>query len=264
MAEAGAFERALADTEGVADSALKAASSVSRELKRVKKGAAAGQPRELRKAADSAAALARALAETAAGLSRDFDFDEVAYLASGDYLKELLTAADDAGVAMYEEDGQLLCYPSLVRIFAGDAALEIDRRRERRLRPSVVLDALAAKQRRPARFKAEPFLDSVRSAYELVIARDGKKEDAVVRVTDIWSVLTLLPGQSRDYTKQEFARDLYQLDRSGVTQTAKSARPLRWAASTGTKGAGVLTTVAESGQRQKYWGIAFNLAEADR
>ena len=59
-----------------------------------------------------------------------------------------------------------------------------------------------------------------------------------------------------DYTRQEFARDLYLLDQSGEIATRDGAR-LRWAASTGTRGSGVLTTVARSGQQQRYWGIAF-------
>ena len=82
----------------------------------------------------------------------------------------------------------------------------------------------------------------------------------MVRLVDLWSVLTLLPGQSRDYTRQEFARDLYLLDQSGETSTRQGAC-LRWAASTGTRGAGVLTTVARSGQQQRYWGVAFTPVE---
>ena len=31
----------------------------------------------------------------------------------------------------------------------------------------------------------------------------------MVRLLDVWSVLTLLPGQSRECSKQDFARDLY-------------------------------------------------------
>ncbi len=73
---------------------------------------------------------------------------------------------------------------------------------------------------------------------------------------DIWSVLTLLPGQARDYTRPEFARDLYQLDQSKVGQT-KDGRTLRWHASSGTRGAGVLTTVARTGQQQLYWAVSF-------
>ena len=79
----------------------------------------------------------------------------------------------------------------------------------------------------------------------------------VVRLVDVYAVLTLLPGQTRDYTRAEFARDLYLLDQSGEERTGSDGRRLRWAASSGTRQAGVLTTVARSGQQQRYWGIAF-------
>jgi hypothetical protein len=84
-----------------------------------------------------------------------------------------------------------------------------------------------------------------------------KRTDAVVRLVEIWSALTMLPGQRTQYSKQEFARDLYLLDQSGVTRTARSPRTLRWAASTGTKGSGTLITVARDGQQQRYWGVSF-------
>jgi hypothetical protein len=77
---------------------------------------------------------------------------------------------------------------------------------------------LAARQARPARFKPEPFLASPLAAYELVVAQRGRAYDATVAPGDVWSVLTLLPGRGREYTRQEFARDLYLLDQSGVTQ----------------------------------------------
>ena len=125
---------------------------------------------------------------------------------------------------MFEEDERLLCYPSLVRVLPGDAAVEVDRVRDRRLRPSVLVAALAAAQQRAPRFRPEPFLDSLYGAYRLVLAREGKAAGAVVRLVDVWSVLTLLPGQSRDYTKQEFARDLYLLDQSGEHAASDGAR----------------------------------------
>jgi hypothetical protein len=96
----------------------------------------------------------------------------------------------------------------------------------------------------------------VASGYALVVAQAGKKSDAVVRLVDVWSVLTLLPGQGREYTRPEFARDLYLLDQSGVG-TTKDGRALRWHASSGTRTAGVLTTVARTGQQQRYWGVSF-------
>jgi hypothetical protein len=49
---------------------------------------------------------------------------------------------------------------------------------------------------------------------------------------------------------------LYLLDQSGVRQTMQG-RALRWHASSGTRSAGVLTTVARTGQQQRYWGVSF-------
>jgi hypothetical protein len=213
----------------------------------------------LRKALAAAQAATEALAEQARTLQDGFDLDEQDYLASGAYTKELLAAAEAKGVKMFEEEDRLLCYPSLLRLLPGDAVVEIDKVRERRIRPSALVERLAKTQARAPRFKAEAFLDSLRGAYELVALREDKKADGVVRLVEVWSVLTMLPGQRGQYSKQEFARDLYVLDQSGVRSTSRSPRELRWSASTGTKGAGVLVTVARSGQRQYYWGVSFTL-----
>ncbi len=251
------LEAALAATEAAADSALKAAGAASREIKRAKVAAATGQVRDLRRALEAAEVATRRLLAEASGLRAGYEFDEASYLASGSFAKEVLAAANEADLAMFEQDEQLLCYPSLLRVLPGELAVEIDRKRDRRLRPSVLVAALARAQQRAPRFKPEPFLDSLRSAYELVISRQGKAPGAVVRLVDVYAVLTLLPGQGRDYSRQEFARDLYLLDQSGVTASGRSGARLHWSASTGTKGAGVLTTVSRSGQQQRYWGIAF-------
>jgi len=157
---------------------------------------------------------------------------------------------------MFAADERLLCYPSLIKVLPGDAAVEIDRRREKRLRPSVLVGLLAASQGRPPRFRPKPFLESIESGYDLARSQKQHREGAVVRLVDVWGVLTLLPGQQRDYSRAEFARDLYLLDSSGVA-TTKSGRMLRWHASSGTRGSGTLATVAKTGQQQLYWGISF-------
>lgn len=247
------LEAALAVTQKDAEAVLKTSSALGRELKKACSSAVTGQVRDLRKALDAAAVLSAELADATAQTRSGFDFDEVGYLSSGAYAKELLAVAAEQGVAMFEEDERLLCYPSLLKPLPGDGALEIDRRREKRLRPSVVVGALAAAQQRPPRFKAEPFLESLAGAYAL-LAAEGT---GVQRLVDVWDVLTLLPGQAKDYTKPEFARDLYLLDQSGVTST-RAGRTLRWHASSGTRGAGVLTTVAKTGQQQRYWAVSFS------
>jgi len=255
--EATTIEGALARAEADVEAAGGSANALSRELKRARSAAACGDVRELRRALDAAADLGRELERAVAAARASYDVDETELLASGAYAKELLAAAAETGVAMFEEDERLLCYPSIVRVLPGDLALEIDRRRVRGLRPSVVLAQLRRAQSAGPRFKPAPFLTSLLGAYDLVVARQGKTAGAVVRLVDVYSVLTLLPGQSRDYSKPEFTRDLYLLDQSTVTDVGSTGRRLRWAASTGTRLSGVLSTVARSGQQQRYWGVAF-------
>jgi len=254
---ADGLEAALAQTKADAEVAGKAAGTVMRELKKARTAAATGQVRELRTALDAAVQLAAELAEQVGRARAAYDIDEPELLDSGAYIKELLAAAAATDLQMFEEDGRLLCYPSLVRILPGEAAIEIDRRRERRIRPSAVVELLRRAQQAGPRFKPGPFLASLAAGYDLQLARQGKSAGAVVKLVDIYGVLTLLPGQARDYSKQEFARDLYLLDQNGTTETS-AGRRLRWAASTGTKQAGVLSTVARTGQQRRYWGVAFD------
>ena len=256
VAVEGGLEGALATTEERVDAALRAAAAVTRELKKAKTGAARGQVRDLRLALGAAQALAGDATRATEGAAASFAFDEQVHLASGSYAQELLDAAAAQDVLMFAADERLLCYPSLIKVLPGDAAVEIDRRREKRLRPSVLVGLLAATQARPPRFRPEPFLESLASGYDLARSQE-QRDGAVVRLVDVWGVLTLLPGQQREYTRPEFARDLYLLDSSGVA-TAKSGRVLRWHASTGTRGSGTLTTVAQTGQQQLYWGISFS------
>ena len=257
------LEAALVATEKALDEALRGANAAVRELKRALGAAHTGQIRDLRKALAAAQTAADGVATDTRALGNTFDFDERAYLSSGEYVKELLAEASSRGLSIVEgDDDRLLCYPSLLRVLPGDAAIEIDKVRDRRLRPSVLVGALARAQERGVRFKAEQFLDSLRSAYELRAAADGKRDDAVIRLVDLWTLLTMMPGQRTQYTRQEFARDLYLLDQSGVTHTDRSPRTLRWSASTGTKGPGVLTTVTRNGQEQRYWGVSFTADQA--
>ncbi len=252
----GGLESALAATEEQVDRALKATAAVTRELKKAKVGAEKGQLRDLRRALSAATDLAGDAARTAESAGASFGFDEQEHLESGSYSHELLEAATSQDVAMFEADERLLCYPSLIKVLPGDAAVEIDRRREKRLRPSVLVALLAVSQGKPPRFKPQPFLESLASGYDLEWSQKQVRAGSVVRLVDVWRVLTLLPGQQREYTRAEFARDLYLLDSSGVA-TTKSGRALRWHASSGTRSSGTLTTVAQTGQQQLYWGISF-------
>ena len=123
------LEGALAAAEAEIEAAARSVGSLSRELKRARAAAVVGQVRELRRALDAAADQARAVADQVAAGAASYDVDEGELLRSGAYTKELLAAAEGAGVSMHEDDDRLLCYPSIVRVLPGDQALEVDRKR---------------------------------------------------------------------------------------------------------------------------------------
>jgi hypothetical protein len=128
---------------------------------------------------------------------------------------------------------------------------------ERRLRPSVLAKHLKDRQSKPSRFKPEAFLESLFSAYEIVVAPRGKElsnTGIVIKLRDIYDLLTLLPGQSKEYSTQEFARDIYLLDLSQVTRTKKG---LIVAFHFNRPQAGTITVIGKNGDVKKYFGISF-------
>ncbi len=250
------LESALASLERDADAVAKTLAGALREAKKVKAAAAAGQLRDVQSALDATARLADGSAGAARDLQRSWTFDVQDHFASGAFTAEVLALAAEEGLAAFESDERVLSYPAIVQISASDTTVLIDRTRERRVRPSVLVRALKALQSRPPRFRAEAFLESLANGYDLAVARSGVRRGATVKLADVYAVLTLLPGASRDYAKAEFARDLYLLDQSGVT-TTRDGRQLRLPASALTRGSGVLVTVARSGQEKVYAGVCF-------
>lgn len=233
------------------------ARAVVRELNRLHGYVKEGELGKLAETLDSLAELSKELDQTLATVRERFRFDPTAYLASGAYLRELQTALEAAGVSVFEEDGRLLCAPSVVRVVPGEAAIDIDGQRERRLDPRTVVSTLVAHQRQPPRYRPESFLNSIRQSYDLIVAQNPGRTGAVIRLVDIWDVLTLLPGQAKEYTKHDFTRDLYHLDSSGLTTTLQSRRTMRWCASSGIRSSGVLGTVGTDGRPRQYWGVSF-------
>ncbi|MBI4538982.1 MAG: hypothetical protein HY704_05660 [Gemmatimonadetes bacterium] len=250
------LESALARSETDADVALRAVAAVTRELRTAKSAAAQGAIRDLQRSIAAAEQMMDALRDGIGALRSGWRFDEQVYLESGAYTAELLEIARERGVRLFEQDERILSYPSLVRLLPADAALEIDRKRFKRIRPSAVAEHLRALQHKQPRFKAAQFLEALFRAYELAVAEKHRKLGSVVRLLDVYQILTLFPGQRSDYSKPEFARDLYLLDQSDVRET-RGGRKVSFPAATGTKSAGTLSTVTREGEVKAYYGIAF-------
>jgi hypothetical protein len=254
------LEQALAKTEADADAACKAATAALRSLKKFRVAAQAGNLRELQKAIETTgqaiADLQRQFADAKAG----WDFDEDTYLSNGAFVAEVLAAAAQTGVNIYERDDRLYCYPSLIRVLPNDRAVVIDKTRERRLRPSVLVRHLQELQNKPVRFRSEAFLAALYDAYDTAVKTRGKERrdaSAISPLAEIYDLLTLLPGQAKEYSRQEFARDLYLLDQSGVTTVRDGAAAAFHAARGNEPTSKIIPIVTKDGQAKAYYGISF-------
>lgn len=250
------LEDALARSEADADAALKAAAAVVSQLKRAKKAAVTGALRDLERSFESAEQLAGALRDAVRSAQTGWQFDDREHLESGAFAREVLQLGRSRGLALQEQDGLIVSYPSLVRVLPNDAAIEIDRKRQRGIRPSAVVETLRATQSRPPRFRPEAFIEAVARAYQLVLGAQAKESGATVKLIDVYRVLTVLPGQSAAYSRQEFVRDIYLLDESGVDRTKDGLR-MTLPASSGARTSSTLATVMRNGDLKIYFGIAF-------
>jgi hypothetical protein len=147
-----------------------------------------------------------------------------------------------------------------MRILPNERTVLIDKAREKRLRPSVLVSHLKDLQNKPVRFKPEVFLESLYTAYSVAVStrpKDLVNTRVVVPLLEVYNLLTLLPGQSKEYSRQEFARDIYLLDQSRVAKTKKGL-VVSFPASTGTRStSNTITVITQNGHEKKYYGISF-------
>lgn len=253
------FESALARLEADALAAQRAAENAVRANKRLnaaaKTGDIAAVERSLAEADRSVGALREQQANTRAGWS----FDATGYIERDDYQRELVARARSEGLQIHDQDGRLFSYPVLLRILKGSdiGALTIDRKKVRTLRPSYLVAQLRMLRDKPPKSKDKDFLKSLYEAYCWVARQDSgaSARGPVVKLADIYRILTLFPGHAREYSKQEFTRDVYLLDRSGLTEV--EGESIEFAASTGTKTRDYFLIIDEYGQERAYYGVSF-------
>lgn len=255
------LEKALAKTESDVEATLKTAGSVTNSLKKFRINIQTGNLRDLKKTIEATEQAIAALKQQFINTKEGWNFNSEDYVASGAFSEEILEMSKSLGVKMFEQDERLYCYPFLIRILPNELAIQIDKQKERRLRPSTLVNHLKTLQNKPVRFKPDIFLESLFSAYETLIKSRGKDQvgkEVVIPLLEIYRLLTLLPGQSKDYSRQEFARDVYLLDQSGVT-TTKEGFVVAFPASTVTRlVTRTIRVITQEGQDKRYYGISFS------
>jgi hypothetical protein len=224
----------------------------------MQKAAQEGDITRLRRAAERLSAATDSARQDVANAKATWPFSEAEekeYLTDS-YEHELLEEAARAGLTIYPRDARLLAFPSILQLLPSELAIRIDRKRVPAIRPSHLVRTLLANQTKKQRYPVEQFVEALYSAYRIIAGKGGL--GSVVLLADVYQAFTLQPGSAREYGKSDFARDVFILDRSGVTKTRSGAR-LSLPASSGTKGGSrnVFTFVAPDGEVVSYYGLQF-------
>ena len=262
------FEQAFSDTERAADSALKSAGAVNTQARALMRAAKAGNIAGVKRAQAGMVEATKSLRQEVDNANAVWPFqeeDEERYLQDG-YAAELTAAAQDAGLSIYEQDSALISYPSIVRILPGERAVRIDRKLERGIRPSHLAETLLKNQRKRSGFSPARFLESLYAVYSDIAGESESDKDMVggigrvVPLARIYRLMTSLPGASRDYGRNDFARDLYAIETEGPSATRRG-HSVSFHSSTGTRQprANLLFEfIAPDGQRITYYGVRFS------
>ena len=180
------------------------------------------------------------------------------------YADELQTAAAEIGLNVYERDGNLFSYPSILRVLPRENAVRVDRKKSSTIRPSHMAEQLLKSQTKSSGFTPARFLESLYTVYSGILSREDsgrlvKSDGIVVPLIKIYTLITALPGANREYERSDFARDIYMLDAEGPRQTRKGAT-VSFPSSTGTRrrSSDLFTFVGPEGQSVDYYGLRFS------
>ena len=244
---------------------LEQSKEATKEIRKLEKAVQRGNLRGIEKLRLNAKEASERLSKLALDCPA-FDFNAGEYLdANGGFVPELLRAAEDAGVRLYERDGVIFCYPALVRAEPSLAAVRVDKKLEFNVRPEVLAGLLKKTQSKEPKARPERFIEVLFAAYQLIVDKRKRYAQAGVPLTEVHKVLTLLPGANRDYTLLDFTRDLYLLDSSGIEKTRSDYRVMVLPASTGSRerSTKILRFVTRDGRERQYASIKFSAPEAE-
>jgi hypothetical protein len=240
-------------------------------IKAAKKGAAAasasgkmlndGNIRNLaRKLAEAEEELARAVEGIRAFEEQWSAMETYDYFGSEEYMSELLSAIDEAGVDAHRVADVLYVYPALVRLDPNSQSVRIDKKLDYRVRPKTLAAILKDIQNRPSKFPSGRFLTSLFRVYKALGSHNLKRGEEwagkSVYLKDIYEVISAAPGS--DYTEQEFVRDIYLLDASGDDLEVRGHQAVLEASSSTRDDRKTLSIITRDGQKRLYCTIRFN------
>jgi len=250
------FEEAFEQAEKAARVAELSARRLVTAARALAKAASDGDIGRIRRASEKLSQEADTARQEAASACTAWPLDSQAeeqYLRE-EYSQELLLSAQESGLKMQPHDGALVAYPVVFRVAPSQRAVILNRKRISILRPSRLIARIKAIQNRRSAGNPQAFLEALFLAYKLLA--QGERADAAVSLEEIFRILTLLPGS--DYNKEDFARDLLSLDRSGTGMTRSGAR-VSLPASTGTRDSRrTFICATPEGEIVTFYGVRFS------
>ena len=260
------LEQAFSDTENAAGTALKAARGLTTQARALERAAKTGNiaaiKREQKRLTEALNVLQQEVQNAAASWS--FSDEEVERYLYERYTDELRGAAADVGLKVYERDGNVFSYPSVLRVIPRESAVRVDRKKNSAIRPTQLAEMLLKNQTKSSGYSSNRFLESLYTVYSGILNREDsgrlmKSTGIVVPLIKIYGLMTALPGANREYDRSDFARDIYMLDANGPRRTRRGAT-VSFPSSTGTrrKSSDLFTFVGPEGQSVEYYGLRFS------
>ena len=259
------FEQGFAAVETAAGAAAASAAEMTKAARRLLKAAQDGNIAQIRRTAAQLTDTAAVVTEhvNRAATSRPFAADkEMDYLA-GRFGDELRDEAENIGLKITPRDEALVCSPSIIRVFPGERAVRVDGKKRAAIRPSKLAADLRANQQRQTGSNPQRFLEALFKAFQRVADRsaDGGMFDAgrMISLDEIYASFTTWPTTPRQYTRTDFARDIYLLDIAD-DKTTKSGATVSFHHSTAARsGRKIFSFVDPAGNLIPYYGVRFTL-----
>jgi len=251
------FEEHLSALDAKLDAVQKLGKAVVATIGRARAAVKAGRVDDIARGLGAISQRIDQANAAAGGLANAWNFDASGYMTDGRFVDDLKRAAAEKGLALFENNGRIYCFPLLLRVDPKEIGIRIGRKLERRVRPSELIELLARAQRRPQRFREAQFLELLYRAWRRLVGTNwqGTGSGPVAGLGDIHEILTLLPGT--DYPIEEFGRDLLLLDRQPDLRTRDGCR-FELPASTLSRGRMKrVSAYDEDGVERTYIGIRF-------
>jgi len=202
-------------------------------------------------------ALGPLIAQSSSSLTNysAFSGDHLSNYLEKSFGSELISQSSILGLQVDRLEDRFVAFPVIIQVQPKSCSIKINGKRSAGIRPSYVAQQIKELQSKPGT-KPEQFNELLFSA-ACYVSRENVSVSGVY-LDDVYEILTIHPDAKKSYSRADFARDLFILDTSDVSQT-RHGLVRSFPAATGTKGATskVFTVVGPDRHPRHYLMVRF-------